>query len=72
MPSRANLPPLVLVVDDDPSIRELCTVALERVGMQVICCETSMKAGKHMQLHGHRIACILADVVLGASTAMGK
>jgi DNA-binding NtrC family response regulator len=72
MPSRVKLPPMVLVVEDDHSMRELCTRALERVGIQVICCDTSMKASNYMHLHGHRIACILADVVLGAPTFKGR
>lgn len=64
MTTRRKLPPVALVIDDDHCIGELCARALERVGLQVICCDTSMKAANAMQLHGHRIVCILADVVL--------
>lgn len=67
-----KLPPMVLVVEDDLSMRELCTQALERVGIQVICCDTSVKAANHMQLYGHRVACILADVVLGTPKLSGS
>ena len=66
MTTRGKLPPLALVIDDDPSIRALCAGALERVGLQVMCCDTSVKAANVLELHGHRIACILADVVLAA------
>lgn len=66
MTTRGKLPPVALVIDDDHCIGELCARALERVGLQVICCDTSMKAANAMQLHGHRIVCILADVVLAS------
>lgn len=64
MTTRGKLPPVALVVDDDPSISALCAQALERVGLHVICCDTSVKAANVMQLHSHRVVCILADVVL--------
>jgi DNA-binding NtrC family response regulator len=64
MTTRGKLPPVALVIDDDHCIGELCARALERVGLQVICCDTSVKAANAMQLHSHRIVCILSDVVL--------
>ena len=64
MTTRGKLPPVALVIDDDPCIGALCARSLERVGLQVICCDTSVKAANVMQLHSHRIVCILADVVL--------
>lgn len=64
MPTQGKLPPVALVIDDDHCTGELCARALERVGLQVICCDTSVKAGNAMQLHGHRIVFILTDVVL--------
>jgi DNA-binding NtrC family response regulator len=64
MTTREKLPPVALVVDDDPSITALCARALERVGLHVISCDTSVKAANVMQLHSHRIVCILSDVVL--------
>lgn len=72
MPTQVKSPPTVLVVEDDPCIRELCTQALERVGIQVVCCDTSMKAANHMQRYGHRVACIVADVVLSTSNVRGS
>jgi len=72
MPIREKLPPMVLVVEDDHSMRELCTRALERGGIQVVCCDNSIKAANHMQLHGHRTVCILAEVVLGSPTLSGS
>lgn len=62
--TRLKLPPLALVIDDDHLIGTLCARALERLGLQVICCETSVQGAKLVQLHGHRIVWILADVVL--------
>jgi DNA-binding NtrC family response regulator len=59
-----KLPPMALVIDDDPCIGALCAHALVRVGLEVICCDTSVIAANLMQLHGHRIVCILANVVL--------
>ena len=53
---------MALVIDDDPSIGALCAAALERVGLQVICCDTSVKAANLMQLHGHRIVCMNESV----------
>ena len=64
MTTRGKLPPVALVIDDDPSISALCAQALERVGLQVLCCDTTVKASNVMQLHSHRVVCILADVVL--------
>lgn len=64
MTTRRKLPPLALVIDDDRSIGDLCGRALDRLGLQVICSDTSAQAGNVMQLHGHRIVWILADVVL--------
>ncbi|MBA3753473.1 MAG: hypothetical protein H0X01_04910 [Nitrospira sp.] len=69
MTTRPRLPPVALVIDDDQSIGELCACALERVGLQVICCDTSVNAANLMQLHGHRVVCILADVVLATPGA---
>ena len=69
MATRLKLPPLALVVDDDHCIGELCARALDRLGLQVICCDTSAKAGHVMQLHGHRIVLIVADVVLAVPGA---
>ena len=70
MTTRPKFPPLALVIDDDRSIGELCTHALERVGIHVICCDTSVKAATLMQMHSHRIVCILADVVLASPGAI--
>ena len=68
MTTRLKLPPLALVIDDDHFIGELCARALDRLGLQVICCDTRAKASNIMQLHGHRIVWILADVVLAPPT----
>ena len=64
MATRLKLPPLALIIDDDHLMGTLCGRALEGLGFQVFCCETSVKAATLVQLHGHRLAWILADVVL--------
>lgn len=64
MGKHKRLPPLALVIEDDHLMSQLCSRALEGLGLQVICCDTSTKAASVMQLHGHRIVWILADVVL--------
>ena len=77
MTTRGHLPPLALVIDDDHLMGQLCARTLERLGLQVVCCDTSVKAANLMQLQSHRIVWILADVVLatpgtklqGASTS---
>lgn len=61
-----NLPPVALVVEDDHMTALLCTRALETLGLQVMCCDTSLKAAKVAQLHEHRIQLLLVDVVLAS------
>jgi CheY-like chemotaxis protein len=63
---RLNLPSVALVVEDDHMTALLCTRALEALGLQVMCCETSLKAAKVAQLHEHRIQLMLVDVVLAS------
>src|SRR5688500_5927360 len=63
-----NLPPVALVVEDDHMTALLCTRALEALGLQVMCCDTSLKAAKVAQLHEHRIQIIFVDVVLASPT----
>ena len=58
-----DLPPVALVVEDDHMTALLCTRALETLGLQVMCCDTSLKAAKIAQLHEHRIHLMLVDVV---------
>lgn len=66
MKKRLNLPPAALVVEDDHTTALLCARALEPLGLQVMCCDTSMKATNVAQLHAHRIQLILVDVVLAS------
>ena len=61
-----DLPPVALVVEDDHMTALLCTRALETLGLQVMCCDTSLKAAKIAQLHEHRIHLMLVDVVLAS------
>lgn len=39
--ARLNLPPLFLVVDDDPMMGLLCARALGRLGVQVLVCDSA-------------------------------
>ena len=61
---KLNLPPVALVIEDDHTTALLCARALEPLGFQVMCCETSRKAANVTQAHGHRIHFLLIDVVL--------
>jgi len=66
MSTKSNLPPVALVVDDDHLINLLCTRTLEKLGLQVICCDSSAKAARLAELHAHRIRLFIVDVVLAA------
>jgi CheY-like chemotaxis protein len=64
--ARLNLPPLFLVVDDDPMMALLCARALERLGVQVLVCDSARRAAQEAERHAHRIQLFLVDVVLAA------
>ena len=59
-----NLPPLMLVVDDDPMMGLLCARALERLGVQVLVRDTARAAAQEAERQSHRIKLLLVDVVL--------
>src|SRR6476660_1013307 len=64
MKKKLNLPPAALVVEDDHMMALLCTHNLESLGLQVLCCNSSLKAATVAQLHDYRIQFVLVDVVL--------
>lgn len=64
MQKRLNLPPAALVVEDDPMMALLCARTLEALGLQVLCCNSSLKAANVAHLHDYRIQFMLVDVVL--------
>ena len=64
MSERLNLPPLVLVIEDDHLASLFYAGSLEKVGLQVICADSTEKAVHLAELHGHRIVLMLVDVVL--------
>lgn len=64
MHTRLNLPPAALLVEDDHMMALLCARALEPLGLQVLCCNSSLNAVNVAHLHDHRIQLILVDVVL--------
>jgi response regulator RpfG family c-di-GMP phosphodiesterase len=59
-----NSPPFVLVVDDDHLFGLLCARSLEKLGLQVICADNTVRAAQLAELHTHRIMLMLIDVVL--------
>jgi CheY-like chemotaxis protein len=61
-----NLPPLFLVVEDDPMMGLLCARALERIGVQVLISDSARRATQEAERHAHRIQLFLVDVVLAA------
>ena len=77
MATRGRLPPLAFVIDGDHLMGSACARTLERLGLQIVCCDTSVKAANLMQLHNQRIVLVLADVcwprpaqkIQGASTS---
>jgi len=69
MQKKCNLPPAALVLEDDPMMTLLCARALESLGFQALCCNTSFKAANAAHLHDYRIQFMLVDVVL-ATPAM--
>jgi hypothetical protein len=44
-----NLPPLMLLVHDDPTMGLLCARALERLGVQVLVCESARSAAQQAE-----------------------
>lgn len=56
--------PIVLVVEDDPSLRALASALLEETDLQVMECEDAEQAFAALCKHGDDIALIFADVRL--------
>ena len=54
----------VLVVEDDPALRETFTAALEFCGFSVIAAEDGIEAGELFRQHQNEIGCVLCDVVM--------
>src|ERR1700755_2173973 len=55
---------IVLVVEDDPSVRALAAALLEETDLQVMECEDAEQAFAALCKHGDEIALIFADVRL--------
>jgi len=64
MEKALNLPPLVLIVDDDHLFGLLCARSLEKLGLQVMCADSMVQAARLVELHSHRIVLMFIDVVL--------
>jgi CheY-like chemotaxis protein len=56
--------PMALIVEDDPTIRELAAALLEESDLRVVECEDAEQALALLCKHGEEIALIFADVRL--------
>lgn len=56
--------PLALIVEDDPSVRELAAALLEESELRVLECEDAEEAFAALCKHGEDIALIFSDVRL--------
>lgn len=59
-----NQTPLILLVDDDASIRKLCDRMLKRIGFDLLGAENGRKARKLVKDHGETACAVLLDVNL--------
>ena len=56
--------PTVLVADDEPAIRSLCTQMLEHFGFRVLAAADGVEAVELFQRQGHAVHCLLLDVTM--------
>ena len=57
-------PPIALIVEDDPALRELGAALLEETEMRVIECEDAEKAMAVLAQEGENVALVFADIRL--------
>ena len=55
---------LVLVVDDEPNVRELCKKTLEKNGYRVLLARDGLEAVERFQQHKHDIKIVLTDLAM--------
>lgn len=53
---------MLLVVDDEPSIREVMSLTLEADGYRCICAADAKEALKLVELRGREIQCMITDL----------
>ncbi len=54
----------ILVVDDDPTVRELCTEYVELLGYRVLAAADGEAALAHLRDRPHDISCVLLDLTM--------
>jgi DNA-binding response OmpR family regulator len=62
LPAPATVPQMILVVDDDPNVRELTRMLLQEGGYQVMTASGSTDALRLMQSNEHDVALVILDV----------
>jgi DNA-binding NtrC family response regulator len=55
---------MLLVVEDEPSVRQLTKILLEKAGYRVLIAANAQEAGELFQRHGDSIALLITDVVM--------
>lgn len=58
-------PPIALIVEDDPGLRELGAALLEETDLRVIECADAEEAMAQMAREGDNVALVFADIRLG-------
>jgi len=58
--------PLIVVVDDEPLVRDLIVSALEDGGFEVKAAEDGIEAISLLEQHGESVAGVVTDIRLGA------
>jgi PAS domain S-box-containing protein len=55
---------MLLVVEDEPSVRQLTKILLEKAGYRVVIAANAQEAAELFQRHGESIALLITDVVM--------
>lgn len=55
---------VVLVVDDDMIVRDLCRRMLERMGLTVVMADSGLQAVEWFRCHGASVHCVLIDLTM--------
>ena len=65
---------VVLLVEDEDGIRELCAASLRELGYSVLEAATGEEAVAHLSVPGHRVALVLTDVAMAGmgGLALGR
>jgi CheY-like chemotaxis protein len=61
------MPPKVMVVEDDPDVRNLAAALLEESDVEVVEIETAEEAIAYMRQHGGEVAALFVDLNLPGS-----